>query len=356
MPFNLPETMISMAAIAVGFTVFVEHLDNSRSETTAYDTSTVILEFLDAAQAYAAQRHVPLNVAIAGAGEQPALVTRSALVGSGYLAPSFPTTTSFGATLSAYVRRNPSADPAGLRVACSTYSSSQGTCPLEVMVVTAGGIVPRADVRGAVMRFGETKIGEVGASNVARGPNWSASLGPFQIGSAGFQAGQLVARASVPAIQATPWIARTTIDGHPELARMSTTLSFENGAGANLDLNGNNVVDGNEVYANAFYYSSDCRLKEAIRQVSAEEARAIVGRIGLYRFRYRGEARERIGVVAQNVAEAAPEVVRTGPDGMLRVDYAQLSTILIAAIQSDRKDQAGTEVQWECSDREHLAE
>lgn len=169
MPFNLPETMISMAAIAVGFTVFVEHLDNSRSETTAYDTSTVVLEFLDAAQAYAAQRHVPLNAAIAGAGGQPVLVTRSALVGSGYLAPSFPTTTSFGATLSAYVRRNPSADPADLGVACSTYSSSQGTCPLEVMVVTAGGIVPRADVRGAVMRFGETKIGEVGASNVARG-------------------------------------------------------------------------------------------------------------------------------------------------------------------------------------------
>lgn len=61
-------------------------------------------------------------------------------------------------------------------------------------------------------------------------------------------------------------------------------------------------------------------------------------------------------MVAQNVAEAAPEVVTTGPDGMLRVDYAQLSTLLIAAIQSDRQDQAGTELQWECSDREQLAE
>src|SRR3546814_18084721 len=107
-------------------------------------------------------------------------------------------------------------------------------------------------------------------------------------------------RASVPAIQATPWIARTTIDGHPELARMSTTLSFENGAGANLDLNGNNVVDGNEVYANAFYYRSDCRLKEAIRQVSAEEARDIVGRIGLYPFRYPGGARAALGWGPQN--------------------------------------------------------
>src|SRR3546814_11758842 len=126
MPFNLPGTMFTMAAITFGFTVFVEHRDNSRSETTAYDTSTVVLEFLDAAHAYAAQRHVPLNAAIAGAGEQPVLVTRSALVGSGYLAPSFPTTTSFGATLSAYVRRNPSADPAGPGVACSNHPSSPG--------------------------------------------------------------------------------------------------------------------------------------------------------------------------------------------------------------------------------------
>src|SRR3546814_16765201 len=85
-------------------------------------------------------------------------------------------------------------------------------------------------------------------------------------------------RASVPAIQATPWIARTTIDGHPELARTSTTHSFENGAGANLDLNGNNVVDGNEVYANAFYYNSDCRLTEEIRQVSDEAEIGIASR------------------------------------------------------------------------------
>src|SRR3546814_20960489 len=135
------------------------------------DTSIVGVEFLDAAHAYAAQRHVPLNAAIAGAGEQPVLVTRSALVGSGYLAPSFPTTTSFGATLSAYVRRNPSADPAGLGVACPPYSSSQGTCPPELLVVTAGGLVPRADLRGASMRVGVTTHAEVAASPVTRGPN-----------------------------------------------------------------------------------------------------------------------------------------------------------------------------------------
>src|SRR3546814_20998858 len=95
------------------------------------------------------------------------------------------------------------------------------------MVVTAGGIVPRADVRGAVMRFGETKIGEVGASNVARGPNWSASLGPFQLAGAGFQAGPLVARPSVPAIQTTPWIARPTIECHPDPPPMPTPITLQ---------------------------------------------------------------------------------------------------------------------------------
>jgi hypothetical protein len=342
------ESMVTMTVAAVGFVGMVQFMDDGRQVTTASDVSAVLLEFADAAQAYATQRQTTLNASIAANAEVPIALSRSTLVGTGYLASAFPSTTSLGQTMTAYVRRVPTSDPAALGAACSTYTADQGVCPLEVMVVTDGGVTPSADLRGAAMRFGSTRIGEVASSSVARGPGWSTSLTPFQTGAA-FDAGQLVARTNVEAIQATPWIARTVIDGHPELARMSQTLSFEAGAGANIDLNGNDLDDANEIRAAAFIYGSDCRLKENVQGVSAAEAREILGRLTLYRFRYRGTDRVRFGYMAQQVQKVAEEVVFEGPDGILRIDYPQLSTLVIAAL-ADTEDGNPQAEEWSCPD------
>ena len=340
------ESMVTMTVTALGVVGMVQFMADGRQATTAADVSAVLLEFADAAQAYAAQRQSTLNAAIAANGEVAIVLSRSTLVGAGYLASGFPSTTALGQTMTAYVQRVAAADPAAFGVACSSYTAGQGVCPLEVMVVTDGGVTPSADLRGAAMRFGSTRIGEVASGSVARGPGWSTSLTPFEAGSS-FDAGQLVARRNVEAIQATPWIARTVIDGHPELARMSQTLSFEAGAGANIDLNGNDLDDANEVRAAAFIYGSDCRLKEDLQKVSAAEARALLERLTLYRFRYRGTDRVRFGFMAQQVQKVAQEVVFEDPDGILRIDYPQLSTLAIAALANTEDGKSQTEG-WSC--------
>ena len=349
MSSGIVESMVSMTAVAIGFAGLVQVMDDGRMTTTASDVSVVLLEFLDASQAYASQRITSLNQAIATSGEQPVVVSRSTLVGAGYLAASFPSATPLGQTMSAYVRRVSTADPAGVGVACSAYTADQGSCPLEVMVVTEGGTVPRADLRGTVMRFGSTRIGEVADGAVARGPGWTTSLAPFEAGT-GFTVGHLVARANVAAIAATPWVSRTAIDGHPELARMSQTLTFEAGSGAGIDLNGNDLDDANEIRATAFIYGSDCRLKEGLQEVSAAEARERLRHLTLYRFRYRGSERVRFGFMAQQVREVLPEVVFEGPDRMLRIDYPQLSTLAITALAGGRsgKDSPKKRARWLC--------
>lgn len=333
MSSGIIESMVSMTAITIGFAGLVQVMDDGRMTTTASDVSVVLLEFLDASQAYASQRITSLNQSIAANGEQAVVVSRSTLVGAGYLAAAFPSATPLGQTMSAYVRRVPTADPAGLGVACSTYTVDQGTCPLEIMVVTDGGTAPRADMRGSIMRFGSTRIGEVAAGDVARGPGWTTSLIPFDTG-AGFDAGQVVARSNVAAVAATPWIARAAIDGHPELARMSQTLTFEAGTGAGIDLNGNDLDDADEIRAAAFIYGSDCRLKEVLGEVSAAEAHERLDRLTLFRFQYQGSDRVRFGFMAQQVRDVLPEVVFEGSDGMLRIDYPQLSTLAVAALAS----------------------
>jgi outer membrane immunogenic protein len=64
---------------------------------------------------------------------------------------------------------------------------------------------------------------------------------------------------------------------------------------------------------------SDIRLKRDI---------ALVGHLdnglGLYRYRYLWDDTIYVGVMAQEVAQLAPQAVLLGPDGYLRVDYSQL--------------------------------
>jgi endosialidase-like protein len=66
-------------------------------------------------------------------------------------------------------------------------------------------------------------------------------------------------------------------------------------------------------------YRSDRRLKNGIRQIAT-----LPSGIRLYRFRYRGNKTEYLGVVAQQVSKIAPHAVTRGRDGFLRVDYGAL--------------------------------
>jgi hypothetical protein len=64
---------------------------------------------------------------------------------------------------------------------------------------------------------------------------------------------------------------------------------------------------------------SDVRLKRDVHEVAT-----IDSGIKLYRFRYRWNATEYVGVMAQDIAKLLPDAVSKDADGYLLVDYHRL--------------------------------
>jgi hypothetical protein len=87
---------------------------------------------------------------------------------------------------------------------------------------------------------------------------------------------------------------------------------------------------------------SDVRVKRDIVAVGQLD-----NGIGIYRYRYLGNDQAYVGVIAQEVAQIAPEAVVVGGDGYLRVDYARLGHRLMTweewAADADRAVQSGGE-------------
>ena len=64
---------------------------------------------------------------------------------------------------------------------------------------------------------------------------------------------------------------------------------------------------------------SDARLKTDVKRVGTS-----AGGLGLYQWRYLGQAETWQGVMAQEVLKTVPEAVKADDNGFLTVDYAQL--------------------------------
>ena len=77
------------------------------------------------------------------------------------------------------------------------------------------------------------------------------------------------------------------------------------------------IVDG--ICEVGIFFGSDYRLKRDIMLLAR-----LANGIGLYRFRYLWSDTVYVGVMAQEVAEIAPEAVMHHADGFLRVNYARL--------------------------------
>lgn len=88
-------------------------------------------------------------------------------------------------------------------------------------------------------------------------------------------------------------------------------------------------VDG-ETHASAFVCLSDARLKSHVRTVTDEEA-ALVYAIRAVTYTMMGA--ESAGVIAQELERVFPRAVRTRPTGVKSVDYQQVNTLLLRALQ-----------------------
>ena len=86
------------------------------------------------------------------------------------------------------------------------------------------------------------------------------------------------------------------------------------------------------VSANRVIISSDERLKDGIEDFNLEEAADMLRNINPVKFKYKGEDRLCYGVLAQQLRRVLPDAVIEGEhDGYLRVDYVQLTGLLLGS-------------------------
>lgn len=102
------------------------------------------------------------------------------------------------------------------------------------------------------------------------------------------------------------------------------------GSGYALNISGNAGISGN-VYATAYYESSDIRLKNFIKDVSVDlnKIRAIPKKYFTWK---KDTSLIQIGTSAQAVQKLYPELVSSNTNGYLSVDYSKLSVIALKGI------------------------
>ncbi len=100
----------------------------------------------------------------------------------------------------------------------------------------------------------------------------------------------------------------------------------------NVNMDGNNINSGGNFYANAYYYTSDEKLKSDIKLLenSLEKITLIDG----VEFKWVDDNETQIGVVAQNIEEVFPEVVKVDDETNKKsVQYANLIAPIIEAVK-----------------------
>ncbi len=124
-----------------------------------------------------------------------------------------------------------------------------------------------------------------------------------------------------------------------------------NGGNINLtpgiDYNGSNhgllVLSGSGTYSGTWTNVSDRRLKKNIINITNSMEHILQLRPVRYEMKVKEfpemhlENGEQIGLIAQEVEEVLPEIVRTDKDGMKSVDYSKLSVVLIEATKEQQK-------------------
>lgn len=78
------------------------------------------------------------------------------------------------------------------------------------------------------------------------------------------------------------------------------------------------LLGGASLLTGLFGKLSDVRAKENIEKVGELDDGQKV-----YAYNYKGDPTPEIGLLAQEVEKVRPDAVRTGPDGLKRVDYAK---------------------------------
>lgn len=118
-------------------------------------------------------------------------------------------------------------------------------------------------------------------------------------------------------------VGAATIDGDV-IIEGSTTLN-----GVTID--GVTTING-DVYANAFYQTSDENLKDFSNDINVDFAKLKEIRKSYFTWKDDEEGTLQIGTSAQDIQKVYPELVSEDHSGHLTVDYARLSLVALSAI------------------------
>jgi hypothetical protein len=100
-----------------------------------------------------------------------------------------------------------------------------------------------------------------------------------------------------------------------------------------LNFTENKATFGKDVFAQAYFYSSDRNLKEDIATIEGASGLDIVNRVRPVSYNWISDGRKAMGVIAQEVEEIIPEMVSVNGQGTKAVDYIQFIAPMLAAIQ-----------------------
>jgi hypothetical protein len=145
----------------------------------------------------------------------------------------------------------------------------------------------------------------------------------------------------------TTWVAVGTdnLGNHTATTNLKMqTFSISNGggvgAGLSFDATENAVISKDLTVNGNFYTPSDRRLKTNIETLTT--VLKSIDQIRGVRFEYKNQKKyatgPKIGVIAQELQTVFPEMVNLGKDGFLKVDYTQLTGVLIQAIKEQQNE------------------
>ena len=129
----------------------------------------------------------------------------------------------------------------------------------------------------------------------------------------------------------TDGIIDNTGDGNLKLLDAGSTKLEVTSSGVNVT--GDMTASGN---VTAY---SDAKLKTEISTI--DNALDIVGKLRGVNYKWLNNGQADIGVIAQEVEEVVPEVVKTSEDGTKSVDYGRLVSILINAVNELKEEIGG---------------
>ncbi len=106
-----------------------------------------------------------------------------------------------------------------------------------------------------------------------------------------------------------------------------------------LDVNGNSVFTNDLTVNGNFYNPSDKRLKRDVETLSGVMDR--INQIRGVHFEFINQEKyatgQQIGVIAQELQQVYPELVATGDDGFLKVNYTQLTAVLLQGMKEQQQ-------------------